>query len=106
MESWRKNEATRPEHRTFEAKDFYLHFNFREVKSSETEERLPTRVDNLSSPIQTIKVGFAKKSSCLLFHHLNIYNLVIYMNLEYIHAISKSWYVSQLYQGIIDPTCY
>ena len=35
VESWRNNEATRPEHRTFEAKNFYLHFNLREVKSSE-----------------------------------------------------------------------
>ncbi len=33
VESWRNNEATRPEIRTFEAKDFYLNFNLRRVKS-------------------------------------------------------------------------
>ena len=35
VESWRNNEAIRPEHKIFEAKDFYLHFNLREVMSSE-----------------------------------------------------------------------
>ena len=38
VESWRNNEATRPEHTTFEARDFYLHFNLREVKSSDVRK--------------------------------------------------------------------